>query len=262
MRPAESTREAIESRRCSYVLTRFRWSTTITRHGRDGGAREAQFIKNPQAHALSATPPPAPFKIATPQAEGEQFGRLWALCSVAAPGLFPRIDRHRYYRHRSSVTATRPAARYAADPPAGAAPAQSEVAADLTAKKEQVSRSPVPVSQGFPALPSSGAQKSGLLGDMEKERLRSSARGLVAAGQPGVAWSRTTPRRFLDQLDCSGANTASSRRAPHSGVQPVHRFLAALAIVWRRPHSPALLDAHHPQSQAVVEEFKPRPEVF
>jgi SNF2 family DNA or RNA helicase len=63
---------------------------------------EAQFIKNAQAVAhRCAKRLPAPFKLAITGTPMENnLAELWALCSVTAPGLFPRLDRFtEYYRN-------------------------------------------------------------------------------------------------------------------------------------------------------------------
>ncbi|MGX6608430.1 SNF2-related protein, partial [Micromonosporaceae bacterium Da 78-11] len=139
---------------------------------------EAQFVKNPQSQAYKcARRLPAPFKIAITGTPMENnLAELWALCSVAAPGLFPRLDRFtEYYRHpierdrdQDRLAQLRRRIR-----PLVLRRRKSEVAADLPAKQEQVVE--VDLSPGHRKVYQRYLQRErqkvlGLLGDMEKNR--------------------------------------------------------------------------------------------
>ncbi|WP_250001538.1 DEAD/DEAH box helicase [Actinoplanes sp. M2I2] len=139
---------------------------------------EAQFVKNPQSLAYKcARRLPAPFKIAITGTPMENnLAELWALCSVAAPGLFPRLDRFtEYYRH--PIERDRDHERLAQlrrrIRPLVLRRRKSEVAADLPAKQEQVVE--VDLSPGHRKVYQRYLQRErqkvlGLLGDMEKNR--------------------------------------------------------------------------------------------
>ncbi|MFI7540055.1 SNF2-related protein [Actinoplanes sp. NPDC049599] len=139
---------------------------------------EAQFVKNPQSQAYKCTRRlPAPFKIAITGTPMENnLAELWALCSIAAPGLFPRLDRFtEYYRHpierdrdQDRLAQLRRRIR-----PLVLRRRKSEVAADLPAKQEQVVE--VDLSPGHRKVYQRYLQRErqkvlGLLGDMEKNR--------------------------------------------------------------------------------------------
>ena len=139
---------------------------------------EAQFVKNPQSQAYKcARRLPAPFKVAITGTPMENnLAELWALCSVAAPGLFPRLDRFtEYYRHpierdrdQDRLAQLRRRIR-----PLVLRRRKSEVAADLPAKQEQVVE--VDLSPGHRKVYQRYLQRErqkvlGLLGDMEKNR--------------------------------------------------------------------------------------------
>ncbi|MCO8273581.1 DEAD/DEAH box helicase [Actinoplanes sp. TRM 88003] len=139
---------------------------------------EAQFVKNPQSQAYKcARRLPAPFKIAITGTPMENnLAELWALCSVAAPGLFPSLDRFtEYYRHpierdrdQDRLAQLRRRIR-----PLVLRRRKSEVAADLPAKQEQVVE--VDLSPGHRKVYQRYLQRErqkvlGLLGDLEKNR--------------------------------------------------------------------------------------------
>ncbi|GIF43050.1 DEAD/DEAH box helicase [Actinoplanes xinjiangensis] len=139
---------------------------------------EAQFVKNPQSQAYKcARRLPAPFKIAITGTPMENnLAELWALCSIAAPGLFPRLDRFtEYYRHpierdrdQDRLAQLRRRIR-----PLVLRRRKSEVAADLPAKQEQVVE--VDLAPGHRKVYQRYLQRErqkvlGLLGDLEKNR--------------------------------------------------------------------------------------------
>ena len=104
---------------------------------------EAQFIKNHQAQAhRHAKRLPAPFKLAITGTPMENnLAELWALLSVTAPGLFPRLDRFTEY-YRNPIEKGRDAERLAQlrrrVGPLVLRRRKAEVAAELPAKQEQV----------------------------------------------------------------------------------------------------------------------------
>ncbi|MEU4562150.1 DEAD/DEAH box helicase [Actinoplanes sp. NPDC023936] len=139
---------------------------------------EAQFVKNPQSQAYKcARRLPAPFKVAITGTPMENnLAELWALCSIAAPGLFPRLDRFtEYYRHpierernQDRLVQLRRRIR-----PLVLRRRKSEVAAELPAKQEQVVD--VELSPGHRKIYQRYLQRErqkvlGLLGDLEKNR--------------------------------------------------------------------------------------------
>jgi superfamily II DNA or RNA helicase len=139
---------------------------------------EAQFVKNPQSQAYKcARRLPAPFKIAITGTPMENnLAELWALCSIAAPGLFPRLDRFtEYYRHpiererdQDRLAQLRRRIR-----PLVLRRRKSEVAAELPAKQEQVVE--VDLAPGHRKVYQRYLQRErqkvlGLLGDLEKNR--------------------------------------------------------------------------------------------
>jgi superfamily II DNA or RNA helicase len=139
---------------------------------------EAQFVKNPQSQAYKcARRLPAPFKIAITGTPMENnLAELWALCSIAAPGLFPRLDRFtEYYRHpiererdQDRLAQLRRRIR-----PLVLRRRKSEVAAELPAKQEQVVE--VDLSPGHRKVYQRYLQRErqkvlGLLGDLENNR--------------------------------------------------------------------------------------------
>ncbi|MFY1674394.1 SNF2-related protein [Plantactinospora sp. WMMB334] len=139
---------------------------------------EAQFVKNPQSQAYKcARRLPAPFKAAITGTPMENnLAELWALCSIVAPGLFPRLDRFTdYYRHpiererdQDRLAQLRRRIR-----PLVLRRRKSEVAAELPAKQEQLIE--VDLSPGHRRVYQRYLQRErqkvlGLLGDMEKNR--------------------------------------------------------------------------------------------
>jgi superfamily II DNA or RNA helicase len=139
---------------------------------------EAQFVKNPQSQAYKcARRLPAPFKVAISGTPMENnLAELWALCSIAAPGLFPRLDRFtEYYRHpierdrdQDRLAQLRRRIR-----PLVLRRRKAEVAAELPAKQEQVIE--VDLSPGHRKVYQRYLQRErqkvlGLLGDLEKNR--------------------------------------------------------------------------------------------
>jgi superfamily II DNA or RNA helicase len=139
---------------------------------------EAQFVKNPQSQAYKkARSLPAPFKIAITGTPMENnLAELWALCSIAAPGLFPRLDRFtEYYRHpierehdQDRLAQLRRRIR-----PLVLRRRKTEVAAELPAKQVQVIE--VDLSPGHRKVYQRYLQRErqkvlGLLGDLEKNR--------------------------------------------------------------------------------------------
>jgi superfamily II DNA or RNA helicase len=139
---------------------------------------EAQFVKNPQSQAYKkARSLPALFKIAITGTPMENnLAELWALCSIAAPGLFPRLDRFtEYYRHpierehdQDRLAQLRRRIR-----PLVLRRRKTEVAAELPAKQVQVIE--VDLSPGHRKVYQRYLQRErqkvlGLLGDLEKNR--------------------------------------------------------------------------------------------
>ncbi|SNY72424.1 DEAD/DEAH box helicase [Paractinoplanes atraurantiacus] len=139
---------------------------------------EAQFVKNPQSQAYKcARRLPAPFKVAITGTPMENnLTELWALCSIAAPGLFPRLDRFtEYYRKpieregdQDRLAQLRRRIR-----PLVLRRRKTEVAAELPAKQEQVIE--VDLAPGHRKVYQRYLQRErqkvlGLLGDLEKNR--------------------------------------------------------------------------------------------
>ncbi|MEV6846553.1 DEAD/DEAH box helicase [Actinoplanes sp. NPDC051411] len=139
---------------------------------------EAQFVKNPQSQAYKcARRLPAPFKVAITGTPMENnLAELWALCSIAAPGLFPRLDRFtEYYRHpiERNHDQDRLAQLRRRIRPLVLRRRKNEVAAELPAKQEQVIE--VDLSPGHRKIYQRYLQRErqkvlGLLGDLEKNR--------------------------------------------------------------------------------------------
>ncbi|HEX5200117.1 DEAD/DEAH box helicase [Paractinoplanes rhizophilus] len=139
---------------------------------------EAQFVKNPQSLAYRcARRLPAPFKIAITGTPMENhLGELWALCSITAPGLFPRLDRFTEY-YRKPIERERDQDRLAQlrrrIRPLVLRRRKDEVAAELPAKQEQVVQ--VDLSAGHRKVYQRYLQRErqkvlGLLGELEKNR--------------------------------------------------------------------------------------------
>jgi len=139
---------------------------------------EAQFVKNPQSQAYKcARRLPAPFKIAITGTPMENnLAELWALCSITAPGLFPRLDRFTEY-YRTPIERERDQDRLAQlrrrIRPLVLRRRKSEVATELPAKQEQVLE--VDLSPGHRKVYQRYLQRErqkvlGLLGDLEKNR--------------------------------------------------------------------------------------------
>ncbi|RIV38020.1 DEAD/DEAH box helicase [Micromonospora radicis] len=139
---------------------------------------EAQFVKNSQSQAhRCAKLLPAPFKLAITGTPMENnLGELWALCSIAAPGLLPRADRFtEYYRHpiEKERDADRLAQLRRRIRPLMLRRRKGDVAADLPPKQEQVleielDRKHRRVYQAY--LQRERQKVLGLLGDLEKNR--------------------------------------------------------------------------------------------
>jgi len=139
---------------------------------------EAQFVKNPQSQAYKcARRLPAPFKIAITGTPMENnLAELWALCSITAPGLFPRLDRFTEY-YRNPIERERDQDRLAQlrrrIRPLVLRRRKSEVAAELPAKQEQVIE--IDLAPGHRKVYQRYLQRErqkvlGLLGDLEKNR--------------------------------------------------------------------------------------------
>jgi superfamily II DNA or RNA helicase len=139
---------------------------------------EAQFVKNPQSQAYKcARRLPAPFKIAITGTPMENnLAELWALCSITAPGLFPRLDRFTEY-YRSPIERERDQDRLAQlrrrIRPLVLRRRKNEVATELPAKQEQVLQ--IDLSPGHRKVYQRYLQRErqkvlGLLGDLEKNR--------------------------------------------------------------------------------------------
>ncbi|WP_051809208.1 DEAD/DEAH box helicase [Actinoplanes subtropicus] len=139
---------------------------------------EAQFVKNPQSQAYKcARRLPAPFKIAITGTPMENnLAELWALCSIAAPGLFPRLDQFTEY-YRRPIERDRDQERLARlrrrIRPLVSRRRKAEVAAELPAKQEQVIE--VDLAAGHRRIYQRYLQRErqkvlGLLGDLERNR--------------------------------------------------------------------------------------------
>jgi superfamily II DNA or RNA helicase len=178
---------------------------------------EAQFVKNPQSQAYKcARRLPAPFKIAITGTPMENnLAELWALCSIAAPGLFPRLDRFtEYYRHpiererdQDRLAQLRRRIR-----PLVLRRRKSEVAAELPAKQEQVVE--IDLSPGHRKVYQRYLQRErqkvlGLLGDLDKNRfeifrsltlLRQASLDVALVDQQHRAVSSTKLDLLVEQL--------------------------------------------------------------
>ncbi len=139
---------------------------------------EAQFVKNPQSQAYKcARQLPARFKVAITGTPMENnLAELWALCSIAAPGLFPRLDRFTEY-YRNPIEREHDQERLAQlrrrIRPLMLRRRKGEVAADLPAKQEQVIEldlSPAHHKVYQRYLQRERQKVLGLLGDLEKNR--------------------------------------------------------------------------------------------
>ncbi|QOC90887.1 DEAD/DEAH box helicase [Micromonospora craniellae] len=139
---------------------------------------EAQFVKNAQSQAhRCAKLLPAPFKLAITGTPMENnLGELWALCSIASPGLLPRADRFTEY-YRNPIEKERDADRLTQlrrrIRPLMLRRRKGDVAADLPPKQEQVleielDRKHRRVYQAY--LQRERQKVLGLLGDLEKNR--------------------------------------------------------------------------------------------
>ncbi|MDI6097230.1 DEAD/DEAH box helicase [Actinoplanes sp. NEAU-A12] len=178
---------------------------------------EAQFVKNPQSQAYKcARRLPAPFKIAITGTPMENnLAELWALCSIVAPGLFPRLDRFtEYYRHpiererdRERLAQLRRRIR-----PLVLRRRKSEVAAELPAKQEQtieVDLSPRHRQVYQRYLQRERQKVLGLLGDLENNRfeifrsltlLRQASLDVALVGEQHRAVSSTKLDLLVEQL--------------------------------------------------------------
>ncbi|WP_121158645.1 DEAD/DEAH box helicase [Micromonospora pisi] len=139
---------------------------------------EAQFVKNPRSQGYRcAKLLPVPFKLAITGTPMENnLAELWALCSITAPGLFPRLDRFTDY-YRAPIEKERDAERLAQlrrrIRPLMLRRRKSDVAADLPEKQEQVieldlDRKHRRVYQTY--LQRERQKVLGLLGDLERNR--------------------------------------------------------------------------------------------
>jgi SNF2 family DNA or RNA helicase len=139
---------------------------------------EAQFIKNHQAQVhRSAKQLSAPFKLAITGTPLENnLAELWALCSVTAPGLFPRLDRFTDY-YRTPIERGQDVQRLAQlqrrVKPLLLRRRKKDVALDLPPKQEQTVELELDpkhrrVYQAY--LQRERQKVLGLLGDLEKNR--------------------------------------------------------------------------------------------
>ncbi|MDG4767584.1 DEAD/DEAH box helicase [Solwaraspora sp. WMMD406] len=139
---------------------------------------EAQFVKNHQSQShRCAKLLPAPFKLAITGTPMENnLLELWALCSITAPGLFPRLDRFTDY-YRTPIERDRDGDRLAQlrrrIRPLMLRRRKADVAADLPEKQEQVleldlDRKHRRIYQAY--LQRERQKVLGLLGDLEKNR--------------------------------------------------------------------------------------------
>jgi superfamily II DNA or RNA helicase len=139
---------------------------------------EAQFIKNPQSQAhRCAKRLPAPFKLAITGTPMENnLTELWSLCSVTAPGLFPRLDRFTDY-YRNPIEKGRDAERLAQlrrrVRPLMLRRRKADVTTDLPDKQEQVIE--LELNHRHRKLYQAYLQRErqkvlGLLGELEKHR--------------------------------------------------------------------------------------------
>lgn len=139
---------------------------------------EAQFIKNHQSQGYRcAKLLTAPFKLAITGTPMENnLAELWSLCSVAAPGLFPRLDRFtEYYRNpiEKGHDVERLAQLRRRVKPLMLRRRKADVVADLPEKQEQVlelelDRRHRKVYQTY--LQRERQKVLGLLGDLERNR--------------------------------------------------------------------------------------------
>ncbi len=139
---------------------------------------EAQFVKNPHAQAYRcAKRLPAPFKLAITGTPMENnLAELWSLCSITAPGLFPRLDRFTDY-YRNPIEKAHDPQRLAQlrrrIQPLMLRRKKADVVADLPDKQEQVIELELnprhrKVYQTY--LQRERQKVLGLLGDLEKHR--------------------------------------------------------------------------------------------
>jgi superfamily II DNA or RNA helicase len=139
---------------------------------------EAQFVKNPQSQGYRcAKRLPVPFKLAITGTPMENnLTELWSLCSITAPGLFPRPDRFAEY-YRNPIEKGRDAERLAQlrrrIRPLMLRRRKADVAVDLPEKQEQVV--PLELDRKHRKLYQTYLQRErqkvlGLLGDLEKNR--------------------------------------------------------------------------------------------
>ncbi|WBB98147.1 MULTISPECIES: SNF2-related protein [unclassified Solwaraspora] len=139
---------------------------------------EAQFVKNHQSQShRCAKQLTAPFKLAITGTPMENnLLELWALCSITAPGLFPRLDRFTDY-YRGPIERDRDGDRLAQlrrrIRPLMLRRRKADVAADLPEKQEQVleldlDRKHRRIYQAY--LQRERQKVLGLLGDLEKNR--------------------------------------------------------------------------------------------
>jgi hypothetical protein len=194
---------------------------------------EAQFVKNPASQGYRcAKRLPVAYKLAITGTPMENnLAELWSLCSITAPGLFPRLDRFtEYYRNpiEKGHDAERLAQLRRRIRPLMLRRRKSDVAADLPAKQEQVieldlNRRHRKVYQTY--LQRERQKVLGLLGDLEKHRFEI-FRSLTLPGRPRTSpWStRSTTRCRPPSWTPGRPGRRPSPGASDAGVQPVHRF--------------------------------------
>ncbi|SFF96839.1 Helicase conserved C-terminal domain-containing protein [Actinoplanes philippinensis] len=230
---------------------------------------EAQFVKNPQSQAYKcARRLPAPFKVAITGTPMENnLAELWALCSIAAPGLFPRLDRFtEYYRHpierehdQDRLAQLRRRIR-----PLVLRRRKSEVAAELPAKQEQVVE--VDLSPGHRKIYQRYLQRErqkvlGLLGDLEKNRfeifrsltlLRQASLDVALVDEQHRAVSSTKLDLLVEQL----ADIAAEGHRTLVFSQFTRFLGAARERLEQAGIACAYLDGTTRNRKRVVEEFK------
>ncbi|MCW2136947.1 DEAD/DEAH box helicase [Actinoplanes cyaneus] len=253
----------------SYTLFRLEFDDYVTMDWAGLVLDEAQFVKNPQSQAYKcARRLPAPFKIAITGTPMENnLAELWALCSIAAPGLFPRLDRFTQY-YRQPIERDRDQDRLAQlrrrIRPLVLRRRKSEVAAELPAKQEQVVE--VDLSPGHRKIYQRYLQRErqkvlGLLGDLEKNRfeifrsltlLRQASLDVALVDEQHRAVSSTKLDLLVEQL---GDIVAEGHRT--LVFSQFTRFLgAARDRLEQAGIACAYLDGTTRDRKRVVEEFK------
>jgi superfamily II DNA or RNA helicase len=139
---------------------------------------EAQFVKNPLSQGYRcAKRLAAPFKLAITGTPMENnLAELWSLCSITAPGLFPRLDRFTEY-YRTPIEKGRSTERLAQlrrrVQPLMLRRRKADVAIDLPDKQEQVIEldlEPKHRRMYQTYLQRERQKVLGLLGDLQKNR--------------------------------------------------------------------------------------------